>query len=92
MQDALLAAGGAELLLASCTLDEAAPLAREWALWSVRNLCSGNERVQDHIAALAPVEAVQSPELTRMGMEVRLDQATHKLQLVPVAGAPPPPV
>ena len=38
--------GGVELVLAQCQLDRESPLAREWALWGVRNLCEGNPRAQ----------------------------------------------
>lgn len=40
------ALGGVELVLAQCQLDWASPLAREWALWGVRNLCEGNPAAQ----------------------------------------------
>lgn len=42
---ALLASGGLELLLAQTHLDDHSPLAREWALWGVRNLCESCEEV-----------------------------------------------
>ena len=38
--------GGVELVLAQCQLDQHSPLAREWALWGVRNLCDGNAEAQ----------------------------------------------
>lgn len=38
--------GGVELVLAQCQLDRQSPLAREWALWAVRNLCEGNPEAQ----------------------------------------------
>jgi ataxin-10 len=82
IQDELLAAGGVEVLLNNCNLDDTAPLAREWALWSVRNMCRDNEAVQQYIAKFQAVEAVQSAELQRMGKELQLDRATNKLSLV----------
>jgi hypothetical protein len=82
IQDELLAAGGVEVLLNNCNLDDTAPLAREWALWSVRNMCRDNEAVQQYIAKFQAVEAVQSAELERMGKELQLDRATNKLSLV----------
>jgi ataxin-10 len=78
-----------ELLLASCTLDDASPLAREWALWGVRNMCQGNAAVQQHVSELQAVAHVHSPELARMGMQLELDSLTHKLKLVRRPGQEP---
>lgn len=46
MQAGVGALGGVELVLAQCQLDRDSPLAREWALWGVRNLCEGNPAAQ----------------------------------------------
>lgn len=35
-----------------CQLDEHSPLAREWALWAVRNLCAGSPEAQQRIKDL----------------------------------------
>jgi ataxin-10 len=82
VQDQVLAVGGVELLLSNCNLDASAPVAREWALWSIRNMCSRNEVVQKYIAELQAVEAVPSTELAQLGKELQLDKMTHKLRLV----------
>jgi ataxin-10 len=81
VQDALMSAGGIEVLLNNCNLDESAPMAREWALWGIRNACKDNEGVQGYVAQFQAVDAVQSPELDKMGMQLELDQMTHKLKL-----------
>jgi ataxin-10 len=81
VQDAVMSAGGIELLLTNCNLDESSPMAREWALWGIRNACEGNEKVQAYLAQFQAVDAVQSPELDKMGMQLELDQLTHKLTL-----------
>lgn len=86
IQDTVMAAGGIELLLSNCVVDEASPLAREYALWAIRNMCEGNEAVQQYVSQFQAVEAVQSPELDRMGMQVELDGLTHKLKLVKKKG------
>jgi ataxin-10 len=80
-QDALMSAGGLEVLLNNCNLDESAPMAREWALWGIRNACKDNKGVQGYVAQFQAVDAVQSPELDKMGMQLELDQMTHKLKL-----------
>lgn len=38
--------GCVELMLSQCQADPNSPLAREWALWGVRNICEGNEKAQ----------------------------------------------
>jgi hypothetical protein len=82
VQDLLLELGAVELLLSCCQLDEAAPLAKEWALWGVRNLCEGNAQVQEYIRQLKVVDTVGSPELEQMGMRLQLDKRTGKMKLV----------
>jgi hypothetical protein len=44
-----------------CALDDTAPLAREWALWAVRNLCVGSERARATASALQPVRGRARP-------------------------------
>lgn len=46
MKAAVQAVGGVELVLSQCQMDREAPLAREWGLWAIRNLCEGNEAAQ----------------------------------------------
>ena len=76
--------GGIELLLANTQLDEAAPVAKEWALWGVRNLCLGSAAARAHFGGLQALsDPVTSPELQRMGQEVRVDRATGRMRLVP---------
>lgn len=86
VQADVMAAGGIELLLNSCNLDDTAPMAREWALWGIRNACQGNEAVQQYVSQFQAVDAVQSPELDKMGMQLELDQMTHKLKLTKKPG------
>jgi ataxin-10 len=81
VQDAVMAAGGIELLLTNCNLDESAPMAREWALWGIRNACEGNKTMQEYLGQFQAVDAVHSPELDKMGVQLELDQMTHKLTL-----------
>lgn len=46
MQQEVESLGGVELILSQCQLDEHSPLAREWGLWAVRNLCEGSPQVR----------------------------------------------
>jgi hypothetical protein len=89
VQDAVLAGGGVELLLNNCNLDDTAPMAREWALWAVRNMCQDNEAVQAYVSKFQAVAPVQTPELDRMGMELQLDGLSHRLKLVKKPGEEP---
>lgn len=79
--------GGVELVLAQCQVDEASPLAREWGLWAVRNLCEGSAEARQAIAALEACEAVDSEELQRAGMRVSVDRSTGKVKVQPREGA-----
>ncbi|EFJ48425.1 hypothetical protein VOLCADRAFT_60587 [Volvox carteri f. nagariensis] len=77
----LLSGGGLELLLAQTHLDEHSPLAREWALWGVRNMCEVSEEVQGRIAGLELQTAVETPELRQLGLKLELDKTTGKLKV-----------
>ena len=81
VHDEVQRAGAVELVLAQCVVDPESPLAREWALWAVRNLCEGNEVAQQAIRELRAVAAVDSDELRRAGLQVRLDAETEKLHV-----------
>jgi ataxin-10 len=63
-------------------VDSISPLVREWALWGVRNMCEGNDAVQQAVLDLQPVSPVQSPELSQMGLQVQLDTSSGKFHLV----------
>lgn len=65
-----------------CALDDTAPLGREWALWAVRNLCAGSATAREAAAALKPVGAVETPELSKLGLKLELDAVSGKMQVV----------
>ncbi|GFR50142.1 hypothetical protein Agub_g12294, partial [Astrephomene gubernaculifera] len=77
----LVVRGGVELLLAQTNLDDRSPLAREWALWGLRNMCEGSEEVQKRIAGLELQTAVETPELQKLGLRLELDKATGKMKV-----------
>jgi ataxin-10 len=81
VQAAVAAVGGAELVLAQCQVDAASPLAREWGLWAVRNLCEGSGAAREALAALRATAAADSEELRRAGVRVRLDEGTGKMRV-----------
>ena len=72
-------------LLQSCALDASAPLAREWALWGVRNACEAADEAQAHVASLEASGVVSSPDLARAGLAVELDRRTGKARVVRAA-------
>lgn len=44
--------GMVELVLAQCQVDDHSPLAREWGLFAVRNLCEVSAGIRDRISNL----------------------------------------
>lgn len=62
--------------------DDENPLVREYGLWAVRNLCEGNDAIQESISSLRAHSAVHSPELQQIGMKIELDGETGKPKMV----------
>lgn len=85
-QDAIAARGGLELILSQSHFSPAEPVVREWALWAVRNLCTGNAEVQERVRALRLQTSVQDQALQQHNQQVELDQLTGKLKLVDLGG------
>jgi ataxin-10 len=71
-----------DALLQSCALDASSPLAREWALWGVRNACEASADARAYVASLEASGVVSSPELARAGLAVELDRRTGKARVV----------
>ncbi|KAL3153844.1 hypothetical protein ABBQ32_013419 [Trebouxia sp. C0010 RCD-2024] len=74
--------GGVELILSQCQWDDENPLVREYGLWAVRNLCEGNESIQESISGLRACSTVDSPDLQQIGMQLELDGQTGKPTMV----------
>lgn len=85
-QDAVAQSGGLELILSQSQFSIKEPVVREWALWAVRNMCTGNAGVQDRVRNLKLQTAVQDEALQKRNQQVELDQLTGKLKLVDLAG------
>ena len=81
VHEEVITCGGVELILSQCQVDYKSPLAREWALWAVRNLCQGSEVARNAIQELKACAAVDSEELRRAGVKVELDEVTGKLKV-----------
>ncbi|GAB4823120.1 hypothetical protein N2152v2_010166 [Parachlorella kessleri] len=78
----LQALGGVELILTQCQMDRQSPLAREWALWGVRNLCEGNEAAQAAIRELQLCTALETEETRQLGVKLELDKSSGRLRVV----------
>ena len=73
LSDALARVGGAELLLSQTRVDEAAPMAREWALWGVRNVCEVSPVAHERLHGLDALHAADDDrELRGRGVRVQL--------------------
>jgi ataxin-10 len=81
VQAAATAAGGAELVLACCAPDADAPLAREWGLWAVRNLCEGSGEARAALRELRALAAEDSEELRAAGVRAVLDEGSGRLRV-----------
>ena len=62
--------------------DDDNPLVREYGLWAVRNLCEGNQAIQESISSLQVCSTVDSPDLQQIGMKLQLDRQTGKPRMV----------
>lgn len=62
--------------------DDENPLVREYGLWAVRNLCEGNDAIQESISSLRAHSTVDSPDLQQIGMKIELDGKTGKPKMV----------
>lgn len=81
-----IAATGLELVLAQSHFSVTEPVAREWALWAVRNLCEGNAESQERVRNLKVKTIVQDEVLEMRSQQVEIDQLTGKLKLVDLVG------
>ncbi|KAI7866017.1 spinocerebellar ataxia type 10 protein domain-containing protein [Spinellus fusiger] len=79
MQDKLRLIGGIPLVLRQCRVDDNNPYIREHAILALRYILQDNPENQRLIEELKPMEAVQTPELTEMGLKATL--VNGKVQL-----------
>lgn len=63
-------------------VDEDSLLSREWALWGMRNLCEGNEAIQQDLAQLKAQSLVDNQELEQAGIQLQIDHVTGKVRVV----------
>ncbi|KAE8654123.1 ARM repeat superfamily protein, putative isoform 2 [Hibiscus syriacus] len=92
VQDEIRQKNGIPLLLQQCVTDDDNPYLREWGIWSVRNLLEGNAENQQTLADLQLQGTVDTPELTRLGLRVEVDQNTRRAKLVNIPGSYQKPV
>ncbi|KAG2224314.1 hypothetical protein INT45_012883 [Circinella minor] len=85
MQDKIREIGGIPIILAQCKIEDANPCKysiylREYAILALRNILKDNHENQAIIAELEPKEAVQTDELTEMGLKAKLVNGEVKLE------------
>ncbi|KAI9245227.1 spinocerebellar ataxia type 10 protein domain-containing protein [Phascolomyces articulosus] len=80
MQDKIRVIGGIPIILAQCKIEDANPYLREYAIFALRNILQNNPENQAIIEELKPQEAVQTDELTEMGLKAKLVDGQVKLE------------
>ena len=78
--------GSVELLLSQAQLDEKSPVAREWALLAIRNLCLISQEARERIEGLeisseGNDQVIETEDMKRMGMRLERDKVTGKMHL-----------
>jgi hypothetical protein len=78
--------GGVEVVLSQCERPRAnpyaaSPLAREWAIWTIRNLCEGSVEARNAISNLQLQQVLESEELERANLRVTVDEGSGKLRI-----------
>jgi hypothetical protein len=78
--------GSVELLLYQAQLDDKSPVAREWALFAIRNLCLISEEARERIEGLemssdGADEVIETEDMRKMGMRLERDRETGKMKL-----------
>ena len=81
IQNQAHALGCVPLVLNAVKLDPRQPMIREWALLATRNLCEGNDAIQEAIRALKAQQVVDTPELRKMGIKPELDASTNRVHV-----------
>ncbi|CAN6463153.1 unnamed protein product [Victoria cruziana] len=84
VQDEIRRQKGILLLLQQCVVDEDNPFLREWGIWTVRNLLEGNADNQREVAELEIQGSVDTPEISDLGLQVKVDSETRRARLVNV--------
>ncbi|CDH59793.1 hypothetical protein RO3G_10444 [Lichtheimia corymbifera JMRC:FSU:9682] len=79
MQDKIRETGGIPLVLAQCKIDDANPYLREHAVLAIRHMLQDNDENQTLIAEMEPLQAVQTDDLSDMGLTARLENGKVKL-------------
>lgn len=81
-QDEIRERNGILLLLQQCVTEDDNPFLREWGFWLGRNLVEGNKENEQEIAELALQGTVDVPELTRLGLQVVVNEKTGRPKII----------
>lgn len=71
-QEKMRKEGGIELVLNHTKIHPKHPLQREWALFTVRNLCAANEENQKYIDGFKVEGIASEPALEKLGVKVEM--------------------
>ena len=72
--------------MSQAQLDEKSPVAREWALLAIRNLCLISQEARERIEGLeisseGNDQVIETEDMKRMGMRLERDKVTGKMHL-----------
>jgi len=73
--------GGVFLILNHCQADASSPLAREWALWAIRNICEGSKEAREAISELQKLGVEKSTQFDKAGLSVEYDEESNRLRI-----------
>ena len=81
-QEYIRSAGGLEIMLNHCHIEDKHPFLREWSVLALRNCCEGNETNQQYVQQFHPqaVSEQTQVDLQNVGVEAQLNQGSSSLQ------------
>jgi ataxin-10 len=81
IQELIHGTGGVFLILNYCQADISSPLAREWALWAIRNICEGSKEAREAIAELQKLGVEKNTQFDKAGLSVVYDEESNRLRI-----------
>ena len=79
-QDQVRIRGGIELILNHTKMHPQHPLQREWALFTIRNLCADNEDNQRYIDGFKAQGIASEPALEKLGLKTEVQDGKMKVE------------
>ncbi|PKA45885.1 hypothetical protein AXF42_Ash016911 [Apostasia shenzhenica] len=85
VQDEVRKMNAIPLLLQQCVIDDDNPFLREWGLLAVRNLVEGNAENQCELAEFHLLEAVNTHEISELGLKAEIEKISGHIKLVNIS-------